>query len=271
MNLLRTSCRFIKLSRVLFVQTPVESSAVCERVLNWQSIRRLTTDNKDNSGHFKSTEALSSSVSSTTTTTTSTAVNAQAIPSESRRNKYLNRYLTIPNCLTTSRILMTPIISYLMITHSHDYAFYAFIVASITDFADGYIARRFPNQQSFIGSILDPLADKLLIGTLTVTLGYCAMLPHALVAIILLRDVLLMAGTIYLNKANVKFLDFNIKPSNLSKFNTFVQLSLITLTIPSELYAYSGSAYLGLLQYLTAFTTIASGLAYARNHGYKKI
>jgi hypothetical protein len=82
MNLLRTSCRFIKLSRVLFVQTPVESSAICERVLNWQSIRRLTADNKDNSGHFKSTEALSSSVSSTTTTTTSTAVNAQATPSE---------------------------------------------------------------------------------------------------------------------------------------------------------------------------------------------
>ncbi len=72
--------------------------------------------------------------------------------------------LTIPNLLTSLRIISIPFINYYFFTGRHDVACGLFIMASLTDFLDGYIARNFPNQLSHLGSILDPLADKLLIG-----------------------------------------------------------------------------------------------------------
>ncbi len=72
--------------------------------------------------------------------------------------------LTIPNLLTSLRIASIPFINYYFFNGRHDIACGLFVMASLTDFLDGYIARNFPNQLSHLGSILDPLADKLLIG-----------------------------------------------------------------------------------------------------------
>ena len=72
--------------------------------------------------------------------------------------------LTVPNLLTSLRIASIPFINYYFLNDRHDIACGLFIMASFTDFLDGFIARNFPNQLSHLGSILDPLADKLLIG-----------------------------------------------------------------------------------------------------------
>jgi cardiolipin synthase len=195
-----------------------------------------------------------------------------------------NRIFTIPNYLTTARILMTPVISYLMLSELYSYATALFLIAGFTDFLDGYIARNYKNQKSYLGSILDPVADKFFIGAMAVTLGFCNLLPLEIVLVILGRDLALILSAIIIRfnlidkpKSIKKF--FNIKDhssvqieaSNLSKLNTFLQIFLIGLTIPSEMFLYSDSIYLKALQYVTASTTVISGLQYLLNKGSYKV
>lgn len=69
--------------------------------------------------------------------------------------------MNLPNKLTMARIIMVPIVMALMLTGHNIWALIVFAIASITDFLDGYIARKY-NLVSSFGKIMDPLADKLL-------------------------------------------------------------------------------------------------------------
>lgn len=102
-----------------------------------------------------------------------------------------------------------------------------FFGASVTDFVDGFIARRF-NQQSRLGRFLDPIADKLL-----TTTGFVVMaIPHAefpsipiwLAAAVVGRDLIIIFGSLVVYLLT-KFKDF--KPTLLGKINTLVELGLI--------------------------------------------
>jgi hypothetical protein len=84
--------------------------------------------------------------------------------------------MTIPNLLTLSRIIATPFIGYLIIKHQYGSALLALFFAGCTDLVDGYVARRF-NQKTFLGSVLDPAADKILMTTLTLSLCKAGLLP----------------------------------------------------------------------------------------------
>ncbi|KAJ3413613.1 hypothetical protein HDV05_007757 [Chytridiales sp. JEL 0842] len=68
---------------------------------------------------------------------------------------------TIPNILTTSRLIMSPIIGYFIVSHQMDWALGFLATAAVTDVLDGFIARRY-NQKTYLGSALDPAADKVL-------------------------------------------------------------------------------------------------------------
>lgn len=199
-------------------------------------------------------------------------------------NNNNNRIHTIPNYITISRIMSVPFINYFVLVNQHELACGLFLLASVTDFLDGYIARNWPNQQSFLGSILDPLADKLLIGSLTVTLTLNHMLPIELMIIILARDLGLILASLAVRyrmieepKTLEKF--FNVKKystvqveaDRISKWNTFFQLSLITLTLPSVLFNYNDSGVLLALQYLTGTTTILSSISYLYKRGSFKL
>ena len=90
---------------------------------------------------------------------------------EKRENIY-----TIPNVLTFSRILSTPIIAYLIL---HDKPYLAtglLLYAGMTDLIDGWIARRY-NLKSVVGTVIDPMADKFLVITLTGALAYAGAMP----------------------------------------------------------------------------------------------
>jgi cardiolipin synthase len=195
-----------------------------------------------------------------------------------------NRILTIPNVLTCSRIASIPFINYFFLTSQDEYACTLFILAALTDFLDGYIARNFKNQSSYLGGIIDPLADKLLIGSLVVTLGYMNMLPLELVTLILARDLSLILASVYVRFKVVekpvtwsKFVNINkystikVEADLISKVNTFFQLALITATLPSGLFAYQNSAFLISLQYLTGLTTVASSISYLYKRGSYKV
>ena len=90
-------------------------------------------------------------------------------------DKHENIY-TIPNILTFSRILSTPIIAYLIL-HDKPYLATALLLyAGLTDLIDGWIARKY-NLKSVVGTVIDPMADKFLMITLTGALAYTGAMP----------------------------------------------------------------------------------------------
>ena len=90
---------------------------------------------------------------------------------EKRENIY-----TIPNILTFTRILSTPAIAYLILTDRPYLATSFLLYAGLTDLVDGWIARRY-NLQSVVGTVIDPMADKFLMITLTGALAYTGAMP----------------------------------------------------------------------------------------------
>lgn len=140
--------------------------------------------------------------------------------------------------LTFSRLIATPIVGYLIIHNHHLYAFSLFTYAAFSDLLDGWIARRW-NLQTVVGSVVDPMADKFLMTTLVTCLAVNGSLPMPLACLILGRDVSLALSALYYRYASLpapktmaRYWDFSlpsaeVHPTQISKFNTFLQLSLL--------------------------------------------
>ncbi len=110
-----------------------------------------------------------------------------------------SRILTVPNVLSFGRLLLVPVFLVLLMQGQDAAALIVLIVASFTDFLDGYIARRF-NQMSRLGQLLDPAADRLYIFAAIIGLASRDLVPWWLVAIVVGRDaVLLVLGVVLAN------------------------------------------------------------------------
>lgn len=180
---------------------------------------------------------------------------------------------TIPNLLTVSRILACPALGYFIVKGDFVLATGLLVYAGTTDFIDGWLARKY-NMGSVFGSILDPAADKALMTTLTIALAIKGLLPVSLAVLILGRDVALSISAFYFRyislpepKTFKRYWDFSIpsaevKPTQISKYNTFLQLVLMGVTTVSPLSPYDITLPLQALQVLVAGTTVWSGLSY---------
>jgi cardiolipin synthase len=82
----------------------------------------------------------------------------------------------VPNLLSFSRLLASPVIGYLVLHEQHTAALGLFAAAGLTDLVDGYLARKW-KLQTVVGSVIDPMADKALMTVLTVTLAVKGLLP----------------------------------------------------------------------------------------------
>ena len=135
----------------------------------------------------------------------------------------------IPNILTVLRFILVPIFLYFLIQsdlNSKIYALIIFSIASITDFFDGYLARKW-HQESKIGAFLDPLADKfLVITTLLAFVNLDKQIPLWMVIIIILRDIL-----ITLMRYKAKKMNLALKTSNDAKIKTAFQMISIILIL----------------------------------------
>uniref|UniRef100_A0A5S6R3M9 Small ribosomal subunit protein uS12m n=1 Tax=Trichuris muris TaxID=70415 RepID=A0A5S6R3M9_TRIMR len=149
-------------------------------------------------------------------------------------------------------------------------------LAGATDVLDGMIARHVPGQSSVLGTIIDPLADKILMSTAFVTLTYVHLIPVPLTVLVLSRDIALIFASILIRlkympadkKSWRTFLDITepilvITPSLISKVNTFFQISLVCITLAVPTWNIECPYLPKLLWYLTAGTTFASGIGYA--------
>ncbi|KAF9892211.1 hypothetical protein FE257_001987 [Aspergillus nanangensis] len=186
---------------------------------------------------------------------------------------------TIPNILTFSRLIAAPMVGYFLVHDYHGAALALFTYAGITDLVDGYIARRY-NLQTVVGTIIDPMADKLLMTIGVACLAVNGSIPVWLAVIILGRDVGLALSAIYYRwislpppKTMARYWDFSlpsaeVKPTTVSKVNTALQLllvgSAIALPVVPEMIldTYNLREAMTAFQYLVAATTVWSGLSY---------
>ena len=102
-----------------------------------------------------------------------------------------SRIVTVPNALSFFRRLLIPVFLVLRLTHEYLTALITLVVSSVTDFVDGFVARKF-NQVSRVGQLLDPAADRLFIFSTLIGLAWGGFVPWWLAGVIIARDVLLL-------------------------------------------------------------------------------
>ena len=98
------------------------------------------------------------------------------------------RVWTVPNVITMARIVLIVVFGFLLVAEKDGWAITVLALAGISDFLDGYLARRW-NQSTELGRILDPAADRILTVVAVLGLAYREIIPWWLVAILLARDV----------------------------------------------------------------------------------
>lgn len=135
--------------------------------------------------------------------------------------------MTIPNFITIARLLAVPLIVWLMIDDRFVEATVIFILAGISDAADGFIAKRF-RAASELGAYLDPVADKALLVSVFVTLGFKGVLPAWLIVLVVSRDLFIIGGMLL---AYVLRNPMAVKPLWVSKANTAAQILLVAFVL----------------------------------------
>jgi cardiolipin synthase (CMP-forming) len=165
--------------------------------------------------------------------------------------------MTIPNCLTLLRILLTPVLVWLLLDRRLSQALLVFILAGFTDGLDGLIARVF-HQKSRLGAYLDPLADKLLLICCFILLGRLRLLPNWLVIIAVSRDAIILLGIVTLMLHQIRV---QIRPTVLSKLTTLMQLGTVFIMLCSAHVTLPDWGY-SILFAITAAATAASGFHY---------
>jgi len=177
----------------------------------------------------------------------------------------------IPNILTIGRILIVPffvLAFYLPGFYGDLTACVLFIIASFTDFLDGMLARMM-GEESRLGELLDPIADKIIVATALILLVMDGTIRHyeVIAAIIILtREILISGLREFLAKGQIK-----LPVSNLAKLKTFLQMVAISLLLTGEtgnkilnFQDYNAQTIGIILLWLSAFLTLFTGYEYLR-------
>lgn len=168
--------------------------------------------------------------------------------------------MSIPNLITLGRVILVPVVFWLLVTGQLRAAFLAFVVAGISDAVDGFLAKRF-NWETELGAYLDPIADKLLIVCIFIALGVTGRLPSWVVIIVVSRDVLIVIAIVLswlLNHPTP------MKPLAVSKLNTVAQIVLAATVLADEAFGLRLNGPVLVLTWMTAGLTLASLAAYLR-------
>jgi cardiolipin synthase (CMP-forming) len=166
--------------------------------------------------------------------------------------------VNIPNTLTLARIVLVPLIVWLIITHEMTAAFVLFLLAGVSDAADGYLAKRF-QWRTELGAYLDPIADKLLLMSIYVTLGFSNNLPAWLVIAVVSRDILIIGAFLL---SWVLSRPVPVHPLLVSKANTFAQIVLASLVLAALGFGLGLEKPITFLIPVTGALTILSAGAY---------
>jgi cardiolipin synthase len=155
---------------------------------------------------------------------------------------------------------MVPLIVWLIITGEFLVAFLVFVLAGMSDGVDGFIAKRF-NQTTELGAYLDPIADKLLLVSIYVSLGFREILPPWLVIMVVSRDILIVGALVlsWLMDRPVP-----ITPLMVSKANTTAQIVLAALVLGGLGFGLAMPDLIVVMSIMVAVLTVLSAAAYLR-------
>ena len=179
--------------------------------------------------------------------------------------------MKIPNILTIGRIIIVPffvLAFYLPGFYGDLTACVLFIVASFTDFLDGMLARMM-GEESKLGELLDPIADKIIVATALILLVMSGTIKNyeVIAAIIILtREILISGLREFLARGKIK-----LPVTNLAKLKTFLQMVAIALLLTGEtgnkilnFQDYNAQTIGIILLWLSAFLTLYTGYEYLR-------
>lgn len=176
----------------------------------------------------------------------------------------MNSILTIPNLLTFMRMALIPAFASMLFYGHYKLGLAFFVIAGISDGIDGFLARKF-KQESELGTIIDPIADKLLMTTAFVILSIPNVLPPVrhlpvpfwVTITVIGRDVLILTVAAAINVIT-GFRGF--RPSWLGKLSTLVQVIAVGLILLSAVTGFS--IYLPTTYTIVVFLAFVSGVHY---------
>ena len=169
----------------------------------------------------------------------------------------------IPNVITGFRFLLVPPVVILLLQERFLAALLVFGVAGFSDGLDGFLAKRY-GWSSRLGGLMDPLADKLLLASSFLTLGWLGWIPLWLVALVIVRDLVIIAGAVFYH---MRIEHFEAEPTIISKLNTAAQILLVLAVMFSLGVRTVPASWIDLLCYSVLATTLLSGLDYVLTWG----
>jgi len=168
------------------------------------------------------------------------------------------RIVTLPNVLSVSRLILLPAVLLLLFKRQGTAAVAVMLVSWSTDALDGYLARRL-NQVSNLGRVLDHLVDKVWIGSVLVTLAFTRGLPLYLAGAVILRDLLILAGSGIIMKARGSFVSSDVV-GKITGFAFALLIVFYTLELPALMkyrtvfdYGVSVLVVVSFLNYVTVY------------------
>jgi len=166
--------------------------------------------------------------------------------------------LNIPNSITLGRLLAAPLVIWLILGERYGTAFWVFVAAGVSDGLDGYIAKRF-DMRTRLGALLDPIADKSLLVSVFVALGFEGRLPDWLVILVVFRDVMIIGGYMLIQ---VTAAARQFDPLYVSKINTAAQIALVAFVLARLGVGFGDGPATTVLVSAVAVTTVLSGGSY---------
>ncbi|MEM6511881.1 MAG: CDP-alcohol phosphatidyltransferase family protein [Pseudomonadota bacterium] len=164
----------------------------------------------------------------------------------------------IPNAISIARILLIIPVLELILRQQYDIALLLFVIAGLSDGLDGYLAVKF-NWVSRFGALLDPVADKLLMAGMFLTLSHLELVPLWLAAVVIGRDIVIIAGAMAYN-----FIVGPVpgEPTLVSKLNTALELFFLFFVLTRAAYGWPDGIVITVLGASILITVVISGTDY---------
>jgi cardiolipin synthase len=164
----------------------------------------------------------------------------------------------IPNAISLLRIALIVPILLLMLRDEYAWALGLFFFAGFSDGLDGYLATRF-DWKTRLGGLLDPVADKLLVAGMFITLAWVGKAPAWLAGLVILRDVIIFGGAVAYN-----FLIEPVEgePTRISKLNTVLELLFLLFVVSHAAFGWPAPISMTVLGAAILVTVVISGADY---------
>lgn len=166
--------------------------------------------------------------------------------------------MTLPNLISIARLLLVPLIVWLILDGQPGWAFVFFFVAGVSDAIDGFIARTF-DLRSDLGTYLDPIADKALLVSIYLTLAFVYEVPVWVAILVVSRDILII-GAVVLSWMVGEPMETN--PHWISKVNTGLQIAFAAIVLGDLAFDAGLTVTRTVTAYAVGVLTVVSGTVY---------